>query len=119
VQYLSNIDPPAVIAWRLVLMLVLGLALPQVSGLLISRIASGRTLFRVLGTLIPGLVFAAVIFNAVQADAATMKTAGIRQVCLTPAFSAVVLLVPAHCFIAAALQNALRTRAATDTRRVP
>ena len=114
---MTSIDPPAVIAWRLLMMLFLGVALPQLTGLAISRITAGWTVIsRILAFLLPGAVFAAVVLLALQADAAAMQARGIRQVCVTPAAAALILIVPAHCFIAAVLQNALRSRPAADAR---
>ena len=116
-QYLTNIDPLAVIAWRLIMMLLLGLALPQLTGLVISRITAAWTVVsRILGTLLPGASFAAVVLLTLQAEAASAEAKGIRQMCVTPAAAALILIVPAHCFIAAVLQNVLRSRPAADAR---
>ena len=103
---MGRIDPPDVIAVRTVLMLFFGIALPQVGGFLVNRAAAASwpTAARALGVVIPAVTIAVVLLVSFQLDIAAQRASGTKVICATPMAAALIMLVPGHAVIAAALQ---------------
>ena len=107
---MGRIDPPDVIAVRAALMLFVGVVLPQICGILVARAAAAKwpTTARALGAVIPAVTIAVVLLVSFQLDIAAQRASGTKVICATPMAAALIMLVPGHAVIAAALQERLR-----------
>jgi hypothetical protein len=119
VQPVTHIDPASVIALRVVMMLFFGVALPQLAGLLVTRVARWTPIIVALGAVIPGVIFTAAVLFALQMSLRVSEARGIREVCLTPVAATLLLGAPVHCLIGIALQTAFRRRAVIDEAQAP
>jgi hypothetical protein len=106
---MGEIDPPGVIAARLVLMILLGIVVPQIAGLLVHRASARRPdIAQGLGAVVPSVVIAGVLFMTTQLQRASQT--GTRAGCGTPIAAVLLVLVPGHAVLAEYLQSRLRGR---------
>ena len=109
---LAAIDPWPVMADRLMTSLLLGVVLPQASGLLASwAVPRMPRVAQALGVTIPMVVAAAVVIAAARVQlAAASKNQGVLGVCLTPIGLLLIGLPIAHGVVATVVQLALRSK---------
>lgn len=93
---------------RLVLMLLLGVALPQVAGFLVNRaVARWPATARALGVCVAAFTIATVLLVTFQLEVSAQRALGGTVVCATPMAAAFIMLVPGHAAVAALLQSQL------------
>jgi hypothetical protein len=108
---MGQIDPPGVIAMRVVLMILVGVVVPQIAGLLVRRaLARSPETARVLGIVAPALVVASVLWGTLWIQAGARRASGAPGGCGTPIAAVLLVVVPGHLIAAELLQSRLHGR---------